>query len=74
MNIRFSQTATAFSTSLAFGLLAALANIPARSQTILPAADGTATLVTPNGQQYDISGGSLSGDSRDDKDTQVQAG
>ncbi|MDY6784398.1 MAG: CHAT domain-containing protein [Cyanobacteriota bacterium] len=32
------------------------------SQAITPAPDGTGTLVTPNGNRIDISGGSLSGD------------
>ncbi|MEG4367520.1 filamentous hemagglutinin N-terminal domain-containing protein, partial [Microcoleus sp. C2C6] len=32
----------------------------ARAQPITPAADGTNTVVTPNGNRYDISGGSLS--------------
>ena len=44
---------------LPFLLLAAL---PAHTQSIIPAADGTATLVTPDGQRYIIDGGSLSGD------------
>ena len=35
---------------------------PAQSQSITPAADGTNTLVTPNGNRLDISGGQLSGD------------
>ena len=32
----------------------------ASAQPITPAADGTKTVVTPNGNRYDISGGSLS--------------
>jgi large exoprotein involved in heme utilization and adhesion len=32
----------------------------ADAQPITPAADGTNTVVTPNGNRYDISGGSLS--------------
>ncbi|MEG4457929.1 two-partner secretion domain-containing protein, partial [Microcoleus sp. N9_A1] len=35
---------------------------PANAQPIAPAADGTNTVVTPNGNRYDISGGSFSGD------------
>ena len=31
-----------------------------RAQPLTPAADGTNTVVTPNGNRYDISGGSLS--------------
>jgi filamentous hemagglutinin family protein len=38
------------------------AEIAALSQSITPAADGTSTIVTPNGQQFEISGGSLSSD------------
>ena len=34
----------------------------ASAQPITPAADGTNTVVTPNGNRYDISGGSLGGD------------
>ena len=34
----------------------------ANAQPIAPAPDGTNTVVTPNGNRYDISGGSLSGD------------
>ncbi|NES22042.1 MAG: filamentous hemagglutinin N-terminal domain-containing protein, partial [Symploca sp. SIO3E6] len=33
-----------------------------RAQSIVPAGDGTGTIVTPNGQRFDINGGSLSGD------------
>ncbi|MEQ8956495.1 MAG: filamentous hemagglutinin N-terminal domain-containing protein, partial [Coleofasciculus sp. C2-GNP5-27] len=35
---------------------------PALAEPITPALDGTGTIVTPNGNQFDISGGSLSGD------------
>ncbi|MFM7189872.1 MAG: filamentous hemagglutinin N-terminal domain-containing protein, partial [Microcystaceae cyanobacterium] len=34
------------------------------AQTIIPAQDGTATLVMPNGNTFNISGGTLSGDGR----------
>ncbi|WP_293324610.1 hypothetical protein [Microcoleus sp. PH2017_30_WIL_O_A] len=34
----------------------------ASAQPITPAPDGTNTVVTPNGNRYDISGGSLGGD------------
>jgi filamentous hemagglutinin family protein len=37
-------------------------NTFARAQPIIPAADGTGTVVTPSGNRYDINGGSLSGD------------
>jgi filamentous hemagglutinin family protein len=35
---------------------------PAQSQSIVPAADGTGTVVTPEGNRININGGSLSGD------------
>lgn len=64
MNVRALQPLAALTTSISVSLFATLATTttPARSQSIVPAADGTATLVTPNGQQYNISGGSLSND------------
>ena len=37
---------------------------PAAAQSIQPAADGTGTDVTVNGNQFDINGGTLSGDGR----------
>ncbi|MEG4508186.1 filamentous hemagglutinin N-terminal domain-containing protein, partial [Microcoleus sp. F6_B4] len=37
-------------------------NTFAQAQPIIPAADGTGTVVTPSGNRYDINGGSLSGD------------
>jgi len=39
-----------------------LTALPVHAQTVVPAADGTATLVTQDGQRYIIDGGSLSGD------------
>ena len=36
--------------------------LPVNAQSIVPAVDGTGTLVELNGQRYDIQGGSLSGD------------
>ncbi|MCU0543875.1 MAG: CHAT domain-containing protein [Oscillatoriaceae cyanobacterium Prado104] len=39
-----------------------VANSPVKAQPITPATDGTNTIVTPNGDRYDISGGSFSGD------------
>lgn len=39
-----------------------LNGMPALSQPITPAADGTNTVVTPDGKRFDISGGSISGD------------
>jgi CHAT domain-containing protein len=35
---------------------------PVKAQPVTPAPDGTNTVVTPNGNRYDISGGSFSGD------------
>ena len=36
--------------------------LPTQAQTIVPANDGTGTMVTPNGQRLDIDGGQLSSD------------
>ena len=41
-----------------------LVALPATAQSIVPAADGTATLVTIDGQRYDINGGTLSNDGK----------
>jgi len=46
----------------ALSVVGAIAQQPAQSQSIAPAADGTGTLVTPDGNRIDISGGHLSGD------------
>lgn len=43
-------------------LLSPLAAKAVQAQTIIPAPDGTGTLVTPNGNQLTIQGGQLSGD------------
>ena len=43
-------------------LAGAITAKPLSAQPIVPSADGTNTLVTPNGNQLDITGGSLSGD------------
>ncbi|HIK45452.1 MAG TPA: CHAT domain-containing protein [Leptolyngbyaceae cyanobacterium M65_K2018_010] len=43
-------------------LLLATLTPPALAQSILPAADGTGTLVLPDGSTYTITGGTLSGD------------
>jgi len=42
--------------------LLSLTTFPVHAQTIIPAADGTTTLVTQDGQRFIIHGGSLSGD------------
>jgi filamentous hemagglutinin family protein len=47
---------------LPLGLMSAIAVPPAGAQSIIPATDGTNTIVNPNGDRIDISGGSLSGD------------
>lgn len=46
----------------ALGLIAAIAQKPLYAQSIVPASDGTETVVTPNGNRFDIQGGSLSQD------------
>ncbi|NES23541.1 MAG: filamentous hemagglutinin N-terminal domain-containing protein [Symploca sp. SIO3E6] len=43
-------------------LFVLIAATPGQAQSITPAADGTQTMVTPNGNRYDITGGKLSGD------------
>ncbi|NJL82763.1 MAG: filamentous hemagglutinin N-terminal domain-containing protein [Chloroflexaceae bacterium] len=45
-------------------LLSALGNRPVSAQSIIPAADGTFTVVTQDGDRFTIDGGSLSGDGR----------
>ncbi|MBD1920035.1 CHAT domain-containing protein [Microcoleus sp. FACHB-831] len=47
---------------LPLGLMSAIAVPPAGAQSIIPATDGTNTIVNPNGDRIDISGGTLSGD------------
>lgn len=49
-------------TVAALGLLSTLAPHSLHAQPITPASDGTGTVVTPNGNRFDIQGGSLSGD------------
>ncbi|MEQ8540539.1 MAG: filamentous hemagglutinin N-terminal domain-containing protein, partial [Coleofasciculus sp. D1-CHI-01] len=44
------------------GVASLIGNSAAMAQSITPAADGTGTTVTQNGTQYDIDGGSVSGD------------
>jgi len=46
------------------GVAALIGNSTAMAQSITPAADGTGTIVTENGAQYDIDGGSVSADGR----------
>jgi len=55
---------TAMPLTKAISLAIALCNIalPISAQSIVPAADGTNTVVTPNGNRSDITGGQLSGD------------
>jgi large exoprotein involved in heme utilization and adhesion len=43
-------------------LMGTLAAIPVTANPITPASDGTGTIVTPNGNRFDIHGGSLSQD------------
>ena len=49
-------------TVAALGLLSAIALQPLHAQPITPANDGTGTVVTPNGNRFDIQEGSLSPD------------
>ncbi|NJM72047.1 MAG: CHAT domain-containing protein [Scytonema sp. RU_4_4] len=45
------------------GVLSSIAvSVPSNAQSILPASDGTGTIVTPNGNRLDIGGGQLSRD------------
>lgn len=46
----------------ALSLLEAISVEQLKAQPIVPAADGTGTLVTPNGNRFDIHGGQISGD------------
>ena len=48
----------------AFFLPVTLGTVQASAQPITPATDGTGTVVTPNGNQFNITGGSLSEDGR----------
>jgi len=51
--------------SMAIATASLMAVVPvglAEAQQIIPAADGTNTIVTPNGNRLDISGGKISGD------------
>jgi filamentous hemagglutinin family protein len=45
-----------------FGIASLTTVSPTLAQSITPAADGTGTLVTPDGNRFDINGGTLSGD------------
>ncbi|WP_254564689.1 CHAT domain-containing protein [Oscillatoria sp. HE19RPO] len=56
-----NQTIRAIASLLLFSYLTSLAN-PTQAQPITPAADGTGTLVTPDGPQFNIEGGQLSKD------------
>ena len=49
-------------TTFVLGLFTAPPHASAQGQPVTPAADGTGTVVTPNGNQFEIHGGSLSGD------------
>ena len=49
---------------LAIALTATISNNSVFAQIIKPALDGTNTVVTPQGNQFNINGGSLSGDGR----------
>jgi filamentous hemagglutinin family protein len=49
-------------TIVVLGLIAAIAQKPLYAQSIVPASDGTETVVIPNGNRVDIQGGSFSQD------------
>ncbi len=46
----------------AISLIPMMGTNPVQAQSIVPAPDGTSTIVTPDGNRIDISGGQLSGD------------
>ncbi|MCA1991467.1 MAG: filamentous hemagglutinin N-terminal domain-containing protein, partial [Coleofasciculus sp. S288] len=50
------------SLAILYGFAGGFGLAPTQAQPITPAADGTGTVVLPNGNQLDITGGSLSGD------------
>ncbi|HBY81736.1 MAG TPA: hypothetical protein DEG47_33205, partial [Cyanobacteria bacterium UBA11148] len=54
---RFSQV------SVLLPILGILAATPLQARPITPAVDGTGTVVTKDGNRFDINGGSLSSDS-----------
>jgi len=56
------QTVSAALLSAAIALCGCLIPEPGKAQPITPAADGTGTIVTINGNQFVITGGTLSGD------------
>ena len=47
--------------TLTLGYLTSFSLTPGLAQSIIPGVDHTNTVVTPQGQQFDISGGQLSG-------------
>ncbi|NER48462.1 MAG: CHAT domain-containing protein [Symploca sp. SIO1A3] len=49
-------------TTFVVGLLVTPIQLSAQGQSLTPAADGTGTIITPNGNQFQIRGGSLSSD------------
>lgn len=63
--LKMSQTKIALyqvSSSLAVCFICTgFLGVPTQAQTIIPALDGTGTIITPNGNSIDITGGSLSG-------------
>jgi filamentous hemagglutinin family protein len=64
-SIKFSKkelTKLPFATVVAVAIATLHTLAPARSQTITPAADGTGTIITPNGNQINILGGTTSQD------------
>ena len=59
INLLLVVISSAIASVMASGILA---YEPVQAQSITPATDGTNTVVTPNGNQINISGGTLSGD------------
>ena len=59
--VRMTQTVSLLLPILS--LVATLTSTPLEAQPITAAADATGTVVTQNGNRFDIHGGSLSGDS-----------
>lgn len=59
-NFNMNRTTILLGT-LTLGYLTSFSLTPGLAQSIIPGVDHTNTVVTPQGQQFDISGGQLSG-------------
>ncbi|MEQ8970344.1 MAG: CHAT domain-containing protein [Coleofasciculus sp. C1-SOL-03] len=62
LGFRCLFTLLSISQAILCGVAALIGNSAAMAQSITPAVDGTGTIVTENGTQYDIDGGSVSAD------------